>query len=95
MSEDVLKIFNGGGSTGRLLLEFDWDASILGHPAGWPQPLKTIMGIVMGSAQPMFVSWGDSGTLLYNDAYSEILAANILPRSPSRSLRSGLRSRAI
>lgn len=75
MSEDVLKIFTGGGSTGRLLLEFDWDASSLGHPAGWPQPLKTIMGIVMGSAQPMFVAWGDSGTLLYNDAYSEILAA--------------------
>lgn len=30
---------------------------------------------MLGSSQPMFVSWGTQQTLLYNDAYAEILAA--------------------
>jgi PAS domain S-box-containing protein len=33
------------------------------------------MSTVLGSNQPMFVVWGSEGTLLYNDAYSAILAA--------------------
>jgi PAS domain S-box-containing protein len=28
----------------------------------------------MGSNQPMFIAWGEASTLLYNDAYAEILA---------------------
>jgi PAS domain S-box-containing protein len=46
----------------------------LGVPEAWPQPLKTIVGVMLGSNQPMFVAWGLQRTLLYNDAYSEILA---------------------
>ncbi|HEY0313583.1 MAG TPA: PAS domain-containing protein [Allosphingosinicella sp.] len=33
------------------------------------------MSVILGSNQAMFVVWGAEGTLLYNDAYSEILAA--------------------
>lgn len=54
---------------------FDWAASPLGLPSRWPQPLKTLIGVILGSNQPMFVVWGSEGTLLYNDPYSEILAA--------------------
>jgi len=64
----------GGGRTGEMLRAFDWSTSPLGAPSTWPQPLKTIVHIVMGSNQPMFVAWGESSVLLYNDAYAEILA---------------------
>ncbi|MBB5712294.1 PAS domain S-box-containing protein [Sphingomonas xinjiangensis] len=53
----------------------DWTASPLGPPSSWPQPLKTLLSVILGSDQPMFVVWGAEGSLLYNDAYSEILAA--------------------
>lgn len=64
----------GGGATGDLLRTTDWSASSLGEPSSWPQPLKTLLNIVMGSNQPMFIAWGEAGHLLYNDAYAEILA---------------------
>jgi signal transduction histidine kinase len=67
-------ILPGGGQTGDLLRAADWSASPLGQPSGWPQPLKTLLSVIMGSNQPMFVSWGEAGTMLYNDAYAEILA---------------------
>jgi signal transduction histidine kinase/CheY-like chemotaxis protein len=65
----------GGGHSGELLRRIDWSASPVGPPSGWAQPLKTLLNVVMGSNQPMFVAWGEAGTLFYNDAYSEILAA--------------------
>jgi signal transduction histidine kinase len=64
----------GGGQTGDLLRAADWSSSTLGQPSGWPQPLKTLLSVIMGSNQPMFVAWGEAGILLYNDAYAEILA---------------------
>jgi len=74
VSDDQEHIPAGGGRTGDLLRAADWSASPLGSPASWPQPLKTLLSIVMGSNQPMFIAWGDGSTLLYNDAYAEILA---------------------
>ena len=75
MDELLGHIPAGGGQTGDLLRAADWSTSPLGVPSNWPQPLKTLLNIVMGSKQPMFVAWGEAGTLLYNDAYAEILAA--------------------
>jgi signal transduction histidine kinase len=74
VGKDAGHIPAGGGQTGDLLRKANWSASLLGEPSEWPQPLKTILSIVMGSSQPMFVAWGEAGTLLYNDAYAEILA---------------------
>ncbi|UTP40517.1 PAS domain-containing protein [Phenylobacterium sp. LH3H17] len=74
MGEALIHIPAGGGHTGGLLRALDWSASPLGDPSTWPQPLKTLLNIVMGSNQPMFVAWGEAGALLYNDAYAEILA---------------------
>jgi PAS domain S-box-containing protein len=74
LAKDVWHILAGGGQTGELLRGADWTASPLGEPSTWPQPLKTLLSIVMGSNQPMFVAWGEDGALLYNDAYAEILA---------------------
>jgi PAS domain S-box-containing protein len=53
----------------------DWAATSLGHVSQWPQALITLVEVILGSSQPMFVVWGADYTLLYNDAYAQILAS--------------------
>ncbi len=65
---------SGGGEMGALMRAHDWAATPLGTPDGWPEGLKTLVGVMLGSNQPMFVAWGRDRTLLYNGAYTEILA---------------------
>lgn len=65
----------GGGNVGALMRNYDWRESSLGHPDCWPQPLRTVVAILLQSRFPMFVAWGDSLCLLYNDAYAEILGS--------------------
>ena len=55
--------------------EHDWSASPLGAPATWPQSLRSVVGLLLGSKFPMFVAWGAELGFLYNDAYAEILGA--------------------
>ncbi|HZF75954.1 MAG TPA: PAS domain-containing protein [Acetobacteraceae bacterium] len=50
----------------------DWAVTPLGPPKRWPQPLRTLVAVMLGSAQPMFVAWGPARIMLYNDAYAPI-----------------------
>jgi signal transduction histidine kinase len=65
----------GGGEVGALMRSHDWLGSPLGPPAGWPQSLRSVVGLVLGSKFPMFVAWGPELGFLYNDPYAEILGA--------------------
>ncbi|HEX6975612.1 MAG TPA: PAS domain-containing protein [Vicinamibacterales bacterium] len=65
----------GGGETGALMRAHDWSQSPLGPPASWPQPLRTVVGLLLQSRFPMFVAWGPELGFLYNDSYAEILGA--------------------
>ena len=51
----------------------NWTATPLGPPAAWPTSLRTLVGVMLGSRQPMFVAWGPERTLLYNDGYAPML----------------------
>ena len=62
-----------GGETGALMRAHDWASSPLGPPDRWAMPLRTLVSVLLRSHQPMFVVWGPAQTLLYNDAYGEIL----------------------
>ncbi|MBK0392694.1 PAS domain-containing protein [Ramlibacter algicola] len=53
----------------------DWEATALGAPQEWDAALKTLAPIMLASNQPMFIVWGESRCLLYNDAYATILAS--------------------
>lgn len=64
---------SGGGQMGRLMLAHDWSTSPLGPPDGWPQSLRSVVGLLLGSKFPMFVAWGTELGFLYNDSYAEIL----------------------
>jgi PAS domain S-box-containing protein len=56
-----------------LMRDFDWSATSLGAPSGWPAPLKTLVNLMLNSTQPMFIAWGPARTWLYNDAFTPIL----------------------
>lgn len=58
---------------GARLRAFAWEQTPLGASAAWPSSLKTLVGIMLASNQPMFVAWGATRTLIYNDCYAEIL----------------------
>ena len=63
------------GKVADLIRNHEWSASPLGPPDGWPQPLKTVVDLLLQSRFPMFVAWGEELGFLYNDAYAEILGA--------------------
>lgn len=62
-----------GGETGALMRALNWSNSSLGPPEYWPQPLCTLVGVILDSKFPMFVAWGPEMGFLYNDAYAVIL----------------------
>ncbi len=62
-----------GGEVGVLMREHDWSATPLGMPAAWPVALRTLVMVMLGSKQPMFVAWGAERTLLYNQSYAGVL----------------------
>jgi two-component sensor histidine kinase len=66
---------SGGGEVGALMRGRDWSRSVLGAPEGWPQSLRSVVGLLLNSKFPMFVAWGPELGFLYNDAYAEILGA--------------------
>ncbi len=64
--------FVGGGEMGTLMRAHDWSGSPLGEPETWPQSLRSVVGLILGSRYPMFVAWGPKLAFLYNDGYAPI-----------------------
>jgi len=62
-----------GGEMGARIRGLDWAATPLGAPQGWPQALKTAVGMLLSTKFPMFIAWGPELRFLYNDPYAEIL----------------------
>jgi PAS domain S-box-containing protein len=58
---------------GGLIRSKDWSQTQVGPPEGWPQSLKTALGIMLHSRYQMFVWWGEQLTYFYNDAYIPVL----------------------
>ncbi len=70
---ESLSFLADGGEMGERMRAFDWSASPLGPPEGWPQALKTATGILLTSKFPMFLAWGAELRFFYNDAYIDVL----------------------
>jgi PAS domain S-box-containing protein len=64
---------SGGGELGERIRAFDWAATTLGAPAGWPQSLKTAIRIMLASRQPIWIGWGPDLTYFYNEPYKSII----------------------
>ncbi len=72
-------VFAGGGQMRALMRAIDWADTPVGPIEGWPASLRSILGLVLGSAQPLSVWWGRQLIQFYNDAYRALLGAGKHP----------------
>ncbi len=75
------------GEAAGLLQAQDWASTPLGDPSCWPSALRTVAGLVLHAARPMYVAWGCELALIYNDAYRDILGdrhPGALGRTPAQ-----------
>jgi hypothetical protein len=55
-------LFTGDGEMRRLMRAHGWSANPLGPVEGWPQSLKTIVGILLDSRYALWLGWGPDFT---------------------------------
>jgi PAS domain S-box-containing protein len=51
---------------------------------GWPQPLRTMVRLILNTGHPMYIWWGPDCACLYNDAYRESIGPERHPGSLGR-----------
>jgi hypothetical protein len=75
MAESVMHLafLEDGGEMGARIRAFPWESTPLGPASAWPQPLRTLVTVMLGSGQPMFIAWGPERVVLYNDGYVPML----------------------
>jgi PAS domain S-box-containing protein len=78
----------GGGATGALIQRYDWASTPLGPIDSWPQSLKTATGLLVHSAVPIVMLWGEDGIMIYNDAYA-VFAGGRHPQLLGSKVREG------
>ena len=66
---------------GKLMREFNWEATALGVPQNWPLQLKQQTGIMLNTPSPMMICWGKDLIRLYNDACIPILGSTRHPHA--------------
>ena len=66
---DAGRLFAGAGEMRALCRALEWESTPLGPVERWSQSLRTTVGIVLGSRNPMFLWWGPELIQFYNDAY--------------------------
>jgi PAS domain S-box-containing protein len=64
----------------QLMRSLDWSKTAVGPPEQWPESLRTAVRICLTSRYPIFMTWGPSSTLFYNDAYRPVLGPHKHPR---------------
>ncbi len=70
-----------------LMREHDWSMTPLGPPEGWPQPLRTVVRLILNTGHPMYIWWGPDLLCFYNDAYRQSIGSERHPGSLGRPAR--------
>ena len=65
----------GGGKLAEIISVFDWSKTPLGPIEFWPDAIKITVGLILRSPVAIVSLWGEQGTMIYNDAYSDFAAA--------------------
>ncbi len=79
--DNSLAFLAGGGEMGALMRAHDWSQSCLGAPADWPQPLRTVVRLLLNTGHPMYIFWGEDGICFYNDPYRRSIGPERHPGS--------------
>jgi PAS domain S-box-containing protein len=85
---EEVDFLGGQGNLARLIARFDWQSTSLGPISSWPQSLKTVVSLIVGSQVPIVLLWGEDGYMIYNDAYA-VFAAGRHPRLLGGAVREG------
>lgn len=80
-SDDWLAEVCDDTETGRLVCDFDWQATSLGHPSAWPLGLRAAVRMCMTTRFPVLVVWGPELVKIYNEAYRDFLGPEKHPRA--------------
>src|SRR5664279_5570666 len=67
--DDAIVVLRGAGEMATLMRKHDWSATPVGPARNWPQPLRTVIRLLLNTRHPMFVFWGATLACFYNDAY--------------------------
>ncbi len=73
-------VFPGTSEMASLMRQLDWSKTAVGPPEQWPESLRSAVRICLTSRYPIFMTWGPSWPLFYNDAYRPVLGAQKHPR---------------
>jgi signal transduction histidine kinase/DNA-binding response OmpR family regulator len=69
------RFLTGDGEMESLMRARDWSATQVGPVDSWPQSLKTVVQVMLGSRYAMWMAWGPELCFFYNDAYTPTLGA--------------------
>ncbi|WP_430246161.1 PAS domain S-box protein [Neorhizobium sp. DAR64861/K0K2] len=86
----ILKVSfpTAGSQLAELISEFSWIDTALGPMSAWPAELKSTVALILRSIVPMATMWGETGVMIYNDAYAELAGAKH-PSLLGQEVRSG------
>ena len=73
MTTEHLGFLSGGQEMAERMRQYDWRNSVMGEPAQWPDALKSVVSLMLGSCFPMYLLWGNEHLCLYNDGYGVLL----------------------
>ncbi|GKT24500.1 PAS domain-containing protein [Acidovorax sp. SUPP3334] len=59
-----------GGEMAQRIARHDWAATPLGPLGAWPAHIQWAVSTILRASVPMATLWGESGVLIYNDAYA-------------------------
>ncbi|UQN09827.1 ATP-binding protein [Deinococcus sp. QL22] len=65
--------FLGQSDLAQDMQALDWSLTPLGSPDLWPDSLRTVVNLLLNTATPMVLLWGEELIQLYNDGYREVM----------------------
>ncbi|MGV3772370.1 MAG: PAS domain-containing protein, partial [Verrucomicrobiales bacterium] len=74
--EKLPKNISSSGTDGEMaerIRAYDWSKHPLGPMEQWPQSLRTVVQIMLGSRYAMWLGWGPEFLFFFNDAYKPTL----------------------
>ena len=69
----MLTFITGDSEMAERIRSYPWRDTDLGNLTDWPKALRTLVSVMLGANQPMFIVWGPRQRVLYNDQYISIL----------------------
>jgi signal transduction histidine kinase len=71
--ESGLEFLPDEGDAARLIREYDWASTPLGHPSQWSASLRMVVRFLLAQRFPLLLWWGPDYIQIYNDHYTPVL----------------------